>query len=47
MFLCLVHDRVLPTGLSDLAARTPNRLRAAGTAYQARHAVTEHTGLAA
>jgi hypothetical protein len=34
MFLCLVNDRVLPTDPSDLAARTPNRLRAAGTAYR-------------
>ena len=48
MFLSTVHDRLLPTGLSDLAAPTPTRLRKASTAYRA--AITDlaqRTGLAA
>jgi len=35
MFLSTVHDRLIPTGLADLAARTPTRLRSASNTYQA------------
>jgi hypothetical protein len=48
MFLSAVHDRLLPTGLADLAAPTPTRLRAASTAYRAAiNDLTQRTGLAA
>jgi hypothetical protein len=49
MFLTRVHDRLLPTGLAQLAEpSTPHRLRTAATAYQqAIDDLTEVTGLAA
>ena len=48
MFLSTVHDRLLPTGLADLAAPTPTRLRAASNAYQAAiDDLTHRVGLAA
>jgi len=47
-FLAAVHDRLLPTGLADLAAPTPNKLRAATTAYQTViDNLAQRTGLAA
>ena len=48
MFLSAVHDRLLPTGLADLAATTPTRLRAASKTYQAAiDDLTHRVGLAA
>ena len=48
MFLSTVHDRLLPTGLADLAAPTPTRLRSASNAYQAAvDDLTHRVGLAA
>ncbi len=49
MFLTRVHDRLLPTGLAQLAERsTPHRLCAAATAYQnAIDNLTNATGLVA
>jgi len=47
MFLTRVHDRLLPTGLAQLDASTPRRLRAFATAYQtAIDDLTIPTGLA-
>jgi hypothetical protein len=48
MFLSAVHDRLLPTGLADLTAPTPTRLRAADKAYRAAiNQLAQRTGLAA
>ena len=49
MLLTRVHDRVLPTGLAQLASdATPNKLRHAATAYQsAIDELTREAGLAA
>ena len=48
MFLSAVHDRLLPTGLADLAAANPTRLRAASKTYQvAVDDLTRRVGLAA
>jgi hypothetical protein len=48
MFLTRVHDRLLPTGLAQLAEQsTPRPLRTAATAYQnAIDNLTTSTGLA-
>jgi hypothetical protein len=47
MFPTRIHDRLLPTGLAQLAERsTPRPLRAAATAYQtAIDNLTNATGL--
>jgi len=43
-----VHDRLLPTGLANLSAPTPTRLRAASTTYRAAIIdLAQRTGLAA
>lgn len=34
IFISAVHDRLLPTGLADLAGPTPTPLRSAARAYQ-------------
>jgi len=49
MFLTRVHDRLLPTGLAQLAEQSaPHQLRTAATAYQrAIDDLTTATGLAA
>jgi hypothetical protein len=48
MFLSTVHDRLLPTGLADLVAPTPTRLRSASNTYRAAvDDLTRRVGLAA
>ena len=49
MFLTRVHERLLPTGLAQLAERsTPHRLLTAATAYRkAIDDLSNETGLAA
>jgi hypothetical protein len=48
MFLSAVHDRLLPTGLTELNTPTPTPLRSAAHAYQtAIDDLTRSAGLAA
>ena len=48
MFLTRVHDRVLQTGLAELAGPNPAPLRKAATLYQAAiDDLTQRAGIAA